>query len=127
MYSGSYNNFFFINSQVQLNLAHSSDPILTSLSYLLVFFHRWTHVVISPVYFHSMSVLQFQQVFCAQCHCLGVVKILLLIQPYEMYIVGSIDRAWNSINCVCYRNTSTKNSVVLLVVNSTMQNYTQFH
>ena len=126
MYSGSYNNFFFINSQVQLNLAHSSDPILTSLSYLLVFFHRWTHVVISPVDFHSLSVIQLQQVFCAQCHCLSLIKTVHPIQPYEMNIVGSIDCAWNSIYCVCCRNTSMKNRVVLYVTNSTMQNDTQF-
>jgi len=118
--------FFFINSQVQLNPAHSSDPILTSLNYFLVFFHRWTCVVIAPVDFHSLSLIQFQQMSCAQIHCLRVVKILHPFQPYEMYIVGSINCAWNSIYCVCCGNTSTKNRVVLYVVNSTMQNYTQF-
>ena len=116
----------YIISQVQLNSAHNLDPILTFLSYLLVFFHRWTHIVVTPVDIHSLSVIQFQQVFCAQCHSLRVVKTLHPIQPHEMYIVGSIDCACNSIYCVCCRNTSTKNRVVLYVVNSTIQNYTQF-
>ena len=122
MYSGTYNTCSFIISQVQLNSAHSSDPIFTSLSHLLVFFHRWTHVVISPVDFHSLSVMHFQQVFCAQCHCLRVIKTLHPIQPYEKYTVGSIDCACNSIYFVCCRNTSTKNRVVLYIVKSTMQN-----
>jgi len=127
MYSGTYNNFFFINSCVQLNSVYSSDPILTSLNCFLIFCHRWTSVVISPVDFHSLSVIHVQYVFCTQCDCLRVVKTLHPIQPYEMYIVGSIVCSWNSIYCVCCRNTSTKNRVVLYVVNSTMQNYTQFH
>jgi len=126
MYCGTYNTCSFIISQVQLNSVHNSDPIFTSLSYLLVFFLRWTRVVISPVDFHSLSPIYFQQVFCAQCHCLRVVKTLHPIQLYEMYVVGSIDSACNSIYCACFRNTSTKNRVVLYVIISTMQNYTHF-
>jgi len=127
MYCGTYSTCSFVISQVQLNSSHSSDSIFTSLSCLLVFFHRWTRVVISPVDFHSLSVTYFQQVFCAQCHCLRVVKTLHPIQLYEMYVVGSIDSACNSIYCVCCRHTSTKNRVVMYVVISTKQNYTQFH
>ena len=126
MYSGTYNTCSFIISQVQFNSAHSSDSIFTSFSHLLVFFYRWTCVVITPVYIHSLSAMPLQQVFCAQCHCLRVIKTLHPIQAYEMYIVGSIDCACNSIYCVCCRNTSTKIRVVLYVIISTMQNYTQF-
>lgn len=60
-----------------------------------------------------------------QCHCLSVVKTLHPLQHYEKYIVSSIDGAGNSRHYVCCRNTSTKNWVVLHVINSTMQNYTQ--
>jgi hypothetical protein len=120
-------HFSFIISQIQLNSAHSSKPILTSLSHLLVFFHRWTHVVISPVNFLSLSVIQFHHMFCEQYHYLWVVKATQPVQRYKIRIDGSIDCAWNSIYYICCRNTSTKNRMVLNVINSRIQNYTQFH
>ena len=125
MYSGTYNTCSFIISKVQLNSTHGSDFMFTSYSHLLVFFYRWTYVVIRPVNIHSLSAMPLHQMSCAQCHCLRVIKILHPIQTFEMYIIGSIDCACKSIYCVCCRNTSTNNRVVLYVVNSTMQNYTQ--
>ena len=47
------------------------------------------------------------------------------LHGFEIHTHGSANCACNSIHCVCCRNTSTQSRVVLNIINSAMQSYTQ--
>ena len=82
---------FPLNSQVQLNPAHSSDPILTSLSHLLVFFHRWTRVVISPIDFYSLSRYNSSRCSVHNAIALGWLRLCTLFNTMKCtYLVALI-------------------------------------
>jgi len=110
---------------VQLNPTHSSDPILTSLNNFQIFLFRWANVVITPVDIHCLSSPYIHQHFCVQFYHISVVRTERKLQRFENHTGGSTECPGNSIHSVCCRNTSTQSRVVLNIINSAMQIYTQ--
>ena len=82
-------------------------------------------MVITPVDLHCLSSPHFQHHFCVKFYHLMLISTEHPLQRYEIHIHSSTDCVGNSIHYVCCRNTSTQRRVVLNVIKSAMQSYTQ--